>query len=199
MKNHRILSVIVLFIVGCAQPLTPEEYVRTNQLSFSENASYRFDLLIDSMSKNGNEFGSKFFLLFLRNNCISCNNLYPAIQELKIKTKDYYDTLQHGEFVFYSFFHEEETESYSNWLLTFGSSYIDFMDEISERPLINGYGFDFGNPSSWGAPTVMFYDTNRLEKGVKTIWWGVPGSTTQEKAIKLANLWTYTTIENYPY
>jgi hypothetical protein len=45
---------------------------------------------------------------------------------------------------------------------------------------------------------VIFYDTNSLKKGVQTIWLGVPGNTTQEKAIKLANLWTYTNIDNYP-
>jgi thioredoxin-related protein len=197
MKIHKILLIIVPFIVGCTQPLTAEEYVRQQQLSFSENSTYRFDLLIDSMSKQGNEFGEKFFLIFLSNNCIFCRDLYPSIQELKENTKDYYDTIQHGEFLFYSFFLEQEIEAYTNWIYSLEGAYGDFFDAIYKIRTHSGFSFDFG-AQNWPAPIVMFYDVRGVDKGVQIIWLGVPGNTTQDKVIKLANLWTYNNIENYP-
>lgn len=193
MKISYLLTIILPFVVGCVQPLTPEEFVRQRQLSFSENSTYRFDFLIDSMANNRDAFGEKFFLIFLQNACSFCKELYPAIQELKENTTKYFDESVYGEFLFYSFYREDETEAYENWLTSPDASYDDFIKQLQRIPLVGENTFDFYDIPT---PTLMFYDVRGLEKGVKVIWRGVPGSTTQEKVNKLVNLWTYENIEN---
>ena len=196
MKQKTLFLPIIPLLISCAQPLTPEQYVKQFSASFDENASIRFDSLFESMMKSESTYGDKFLLIYLKDACGFCRDLYPALQELSENSGKYFDTEIHSPFKFYSFFIDDypyEHSGFMNKKYNIDESYFELIEHLTYRlPSISLNGTQIPTPF------IIFYDNN-LDGEIlsfQTFWTGVPGSTTEEKTLKIARLWDYTNLSN---
>jgi thiol-disulfide isomerase/thioredoxin len=198
MKQKTLFLPIIPLLISCAQPLTPEQYVKQFSASFDENASVRFDSLFESMMKSESTYGDKFLLIYFKDACSFCRDLYPALQELSENSGNYFDTNIHSPFKFYSFFIDDYLYEYSGFMnekYNIDESYFDLIEHIGRNKIPQVYLTDTGIPT----PFIIFFDNNKLNGEIlsfQAFWIGVPGSTNEEKILKIARLWDYTNLSN---
>jgi thiol-disulfide isomerase/thioredoxin len=196
MKIKSIFLSIIPLLISCAQPLTPEQYVRQFSASFDENASIRFESLFESMMKSESTYGDKFLLVYFQSNCSFCRDLYPILEDLNKNSGNYFDTNIHSTFKFYSFFIDDYPYEHSDFMNERGNidgNYFDLIEHLTYRlPPI------YLTETQIPTPFIIFYDNN-LDGEIlsfQAFWTGVPGSTTEEKTLKIARLWDYTNLSN---
>jgi hypothetical protein len=201
MKIKSIFLSIIPLLISCAQPLTPEQYVRQFSASFDENASIRFDSLFESIIEPNEAFGEKFFLFFFQDDCSYCINLYPILKELSVNSNKYYDVENHKPFKFYTFYlNYQSVSDYNDHTLKFNNfeNFNKLLEYVNLSPGPVSYYTSFGNPLTIATPTLLFFDINEsrtIVPAIQAIWVSIPGNNA-EIIQKLAQLWDYTNLVN---
>jgi thiol-disulfide isomerase/thioredoxin len=186
-------------------------YYRKHQKSMVNAEESDAQKLVDAMLEESNQYGDKFFLLFVDENCPFCKDLQPTIEELSKNLRRYnVDIDSEGAFKFYTIFVDEEyetTETTTPWkdFVTENALFFERASEVFanswfyttfESSQADSYAGDINDGETLPRPTLFLYDLllpeDAPDRGISEIViGGVPGGTSFERAEFLADAWTH--------
>lgn len=198
-----------------------------NDLSSSEAYYYRFQQSLvngensdaDKLTNNiwnkindgsyKSDYGEKFFLMFVSENCSSCKDAKNGFSTLE---SHFGDTLQPEDkldFKMYTIYTDEVTSDSSTKK---GTAFVQYMDRNSyffEEAAASGYNSDYYlngkinksdletvescDPDNFLTPTIMLIDftDDSPNPGVSEIMFGVTGDNDYQKAEHLLDCWNH--------
>jgi hypothetical protein len=186
-----------------------ETYYRKYDKSLDGEENSDAQKLVNAMMENDDQYGEKFFLILVQEDCTGCEEMQPAVDLLRTKTNRFYDKDTFSDFKFYTIFTDEEVDADKDYTNTAWDRFVDRNDDFLVRAAevaenswykVNGYitesnieGLEDG--SNIVTPTIILFDltdSNPFELGISEVFFGAAGSTSYEKAELLAHAWTHT-------
>jgi len=167
------------------------------------------------------EYGEKFFLVYVGEDCSSCDAIQPAFEALS----ENWNTMFHIEdkvpFKLHTIYTDEESDNDDDYDLDeYKKSFVRYLDKFEDNNFLPDAGrrlreapykknnsvgdsnydnFEKGDHSGFATPTILLVDFTKeafnLELsrvGVSEVLFGVSGSGKYEKAAVLADMWNHT-------
>lgn len=207
------IPTVSTWIQDIADDLTsPEAYYRNFQKSLRNEETSDAQKLIDAMMEESDEFGTKFFLVFVDSNCAACKLVQPAIKLLVENTSKYYDASEGGEFKVYTIFKDEEIDNASSSINAktpfelFLERNDAFFQAVYDAGLASPYFQLNGGIQESDlqklidetpvvpTPTLILYDlteNNPSDTAISEVMIGVNGADSTTKAELLTDCWLH--------
>ncbi len=215
------IPTITEWVNGIAENInSAESYYRNFQKKLEGEENSDAQELIDAMMEDSDEFGEKFMLIFVQQDCQFCKAAQPGIKELRDNTSRYFGTQeidsvvpvtedQFGEFTFYTIFTDENYDYPEDTTTTpferFLQRNIAFLERTAEVARNSAYrvnnqltdasieSLESGENNAISTPTAIMYDltANSPEVGISELLISIPGANLYDKAVILSDAWMH--------
>jgi hypothetical protein len=215
------IPTITEWVNGIAENInSAEAYYRNFQKKLEGEEDSDAQKLIDAMMDNSDEFGDKFMVIFVQENCQFCKDAQPALKELVDNTSRYYGTQenngisevtkeQFGTFKFFTIFIDETYDFSEDTTTTpferFLQRNTEFLEKTAEVARNSPYKvnnqlsdvqietLESAETNAIPTPTVIMYDLsdNSPELGISELLISIPGANFYDKAMTLSDAWMH--------
>lgn len=181
-----------------------ETYYKKYRKSLEGEETSDADKLLQAVVDESSSYGKKFFIIFVSEGCLACENLQPAVELLRTKTSRFYDPNVGEAFKFYTINLSETTKNDDNYtknafnrLFERHTDFFTLAKDVGEDSWYNletpANRFTNLAEGNIETPTLLLYDLTDSSpvKGLSEVLFGVPGNGRNAQAEVLADAWMH--------